>query len=34
MELQLLTRSNLHAINELMQFEEKDHALQLCEVSN
>ena len=29
MELKLLTKSNLGAMNELIQFEEKDHALQL-----
>ena len=29
MELKLLTKSNLGAMNELIKFEEKDHALQL-----
>ena len=29
MEYKLLTKSNLGAMNELIQFEEKDHALQL-----
>ena len=29
MELKLLTRSNLGAMNELIQFEEKDHVLRL-----
>ena len=29
MELKLLTKSNFGAMNELIQFEEKDHALQL-----
>ena len=34
MELKLWTKSNLGAMNEMIQFEEKDHALQLLEVSN
>ena len=29
MELKLLSKSNLNAVNELVQFEEIDHALQL-----
>ena len=29
MELKLWTKSNLGDMNELIQFEEKDHALQL-----
>ena len=29
MELKLWTKSNLGVMNELIQFEQKDHALQL-----
>ena len=34
MELKLWTKGNLGAMNELIQFEEKDHDPQLWEVSN